>query len=136
MRHFRYMMMVLRSYLPSGVLGKFEAFRVVEADDVCTERLQVLAFGEDTRLGSGTEVRAVDISIYCHNVFELGCRSTANIGAEDNVGMLGGIEQVELVPANEIPVAVIAVEHKFATTKTTDFPDKAAYVHIVSRVTH
>ena len=59
----------------------------------------------------------------------------SGVGAQIYVGVLGGVEKVEVVPAHEIPVTE-AVKHEFATAAAADFPQQARYAHVVCGVVH
>ena len=47
------------------------------------------------------------------------------------IWMFVGIDLVELMPADEIPVTIPVVEHQFATTYTTYLPNEVAYASFV-----
>ena len=78
--------------------------------------IEVLAFFEFTN----TTVCSIVIAVYIISTY----RRCADIGAKTNVGILNVVEEFELMPTNEVPVAV-AVEYKFATAATANFPKKA-----------
>ena len=44
------------------------------------------------------------------------------------------VEQVELMPAHEIPITIPVVGHQFTTASTADLPQQAAHAHIVGRI--
>ena len=48
--------------------------------------------------------------------------------------MRGRVEAVELVPADEVPVAEVVVEHQLATALAADLPNERADAHLVCRV--
>lgn len=78
--------------------------------------IEVLTFFEFTN----TTVCSIVITIYVISTY----RRCTDIGAKTNIGILNIVEEFELMPTNEIPVAV-AVEYKFATATTANLPKKA-----------
>ena len=40
------------------------------------------------------------------------------------------------MPTNQVPITIVLVHNQLATTATANFPNQAAYAHIVSRVVH
>ena len=111
---------------PTGVLLQFKTLCIIERNDGGAEGLEVFAFGEYTSFGTICSTSTIDVfSFVGVYVQELSIGSAGNVSTEDDVYVfgLGGVEELELVPADEVPVAVVLVEHHFATTETTDFPN-------------
>ena len=58
----------------------------------------------------------------------------AQVSTTVDVWIFAAIKFVELMPANEVPVAIPVVGHQFATTATTNFPKEVAHAVVVSWV--
>lgn len=54
-----------------------------------------------------------------------------HVHSEHNVGIFVGVEELELMPADEVPVADAVVEHEFAAAEAADFPDERRNAHVV-----
>ncbi len=110
---------------PTGVLGQLR----IESDLAGGNGIEVIPVVPFT---AATERTIHVVAGHCAGIrFD---RSICNIGTKDSVGIPVGVEKLELMPTDEIPVADTIVEHKFAAAQTADFPDKAAYAHIVGRI--
>ena len=70
-------------------------------------------------------------SIYVTTYVEDINRSTCNLGAEEDIGVSGVVEEVELVPTDEVPIAILLVHHKFAATAAAYLIDEARNAHVV-----
>ena len=90
-------------------------------------RIEVLTRLEDTVVArSSLHIVAFHILV--------GSGTVLDVSAETDVGILGCIVLIELMPANEIPVAEVAVEHKLAAAAATYLPYKAVNAHVVGGV--
>lgn len=82
---------------------------------------------------TGVGVRAIEI-IAKHQFACYGRVGQVGTLYDSRVGC--GVEFVELVPADKIPVADIVIHDKLATTAATDLPYQRAYAHIVLGIIH
>ncbi len=51
--------------------------------------------------------------------------SVLNIGTEKDVGVLAAVEELELMPADEVPVTEIVIHDELAATAAANFPKEA-----------
>ena len=118
--------MPLNKDLPTGVLARAT---LAQRDLIAGDGAQVVLLVEDALFRYRNHIA---LSIQVEGLVQISY--TSEVSTTVDVGMSLGVEELELVPANEVPITEPVVGHELAAAGAADLPQQAADAHVVGGI--